>query len=147
MITEIDKKGYAAKDFLINANDFGVLQSRKRIILIGYRKDLNITVPDIKPQFEKRFKVQSIFQDLPKLQAGQGKDKGDKYTGDTNEYLHSSHIRNGLNVLSQHVSRPHTVQDKEIYKIAVEQMKNGDRLNYINLREELKTHRNRHSFF
>ena len=75
MIAEFDKKGYAVKDFLFNASEFGVLQNRKRIILVGYRKDLKITIPDIKPVFDNQYKVQSIFQDLPKLQAGQGKIK------------------------------------------------------------------------
>ncbi|MBC7628098.1 DNA cytosine methyltransferase [Ferruginibacter sp.] len=147
MVKEFDKKGYGVKDFLFNACDFGVLQNRKRIVLVGYRKDLNITVPGIEPVFDKQFKVQSIFQDLPKLQAGQGKDKGDKYASDKNDYLDSAHIRNGIDVLTQHVSRPHTDQDKEIYRIAVDLMKQGDRLNYINLPEKLKTHKNRHSFF
>ncbi len=147
MKTEFDRIGYTIKDFLFNASDFGVLQNRKRIVLVGYRRDLNITVPEIEPVFEKQFKVQSIFQDLPKLQAGQGKDKGDKYASGKNDYLDSAHIRNGIDVLTQHVSRPHTDQDKEIYRIAVDLLKGGDRLNYINLPEELKTHKNRHSFF
>lgn len=147
MIAEFDRRGYAVKDFLLNASDFGVLQNRKRIVLIGYRKNSTITIPDIKPVFDKQFKVESIFQDLPKLQAGQGKDKGDKYAKDTNNYLEHTHIRNGIEVLTQHVSRPHTDQDKEIYRIAVDLMKDGDRLNYITLPERLKTHNNRHSFF
>lgn len=147
MKVEFDRVGYKVNDFLFNASDFGVLQNRKRIVLIGYRKDLSITLPDLKPSIDKNYKVQSIFQDLPKLQAGQGKDKGDKYANNTNEYLDNSQIRNGIEVLTQHVSRPHTDQDKEIYRIAVGLMKDGDRLNYINLPERLKTHNNRHSFF
>jgi len=92
--------------------------------------------------------VQSIFQDLPKLQAGDGQDKDGKYaTKECNEYLESKHIRNGIDVLTQHVSRPHTEQDKEIYRIAVKLMGDGHRLNYINLPDTLKTHNNRHSFF
>ncbi len=144
---EFDRIGYEVKDFLFNASDFGVLQNRKRIILIGCRKELNITVPDIKPVFKVQFKVQSIFQDLPKLQAGQGKDKGANYINGSNSYLDDAHIRNGIDVLTQHVSRPHTEQDKEIYRIAVELMKDGGRLNYVHLPERLKTHNNRHSFF
>ena len=147
MKAEFARIGYAVKDFLFNASDFGVLQNRKRIILVGHRKELNLTIPDIKPKPDMQFKVQSIFQDLPKLQAGQGKDKGDKYATGTNDYLNYSHIRNGIEVLTQHVCRPHTEQDKEIYRIAVGLMKGGNRLNYINLPERLKTHNNRHSFF
>lgn len=147
MIAEFDKKGYAVKDFLFNASDFGVLQNRKRIILIGYKKELKINIPDIKPAFDKKFTVQSIFQDLPELKAGQGKDKGVGYAQGTNDYLNTSHIRNGINVLTQHVSRPHTEQDKEIYSIAVELLKGKERLNYIDLPTRLKTHSNQHSFF
>lgn len=148
MKAKFNRVGYEIKDFLFNASDFGVLQNRKRIILIGHRKELRLTVPDIKPAFDKKFKVESIFQDLPKLQAGQGKDKDGKYTTtELSEYLKYSHIRNGIDVLTQHVSRPHTDQDKEIYQIAVNMLKGGNRLNYVNLRKELKTHKNQHSFF
>jgi DNA (cytosine-5)-methyltransferase 1 len=46
------------------------------------------------------------------------------------------------------MSRPHSDQDKAIYRIAVEKWnKNKERLNYNDLPEELKTHRNRNSFF
>jgi DNA (cytosine-5)-methyltransferase 1 len=147
MKTEFARIEYDVKDFLFNASDFGVLQNRKRIILVGYKKKLNITIPDIKPEFDKRFKVESVFRDLPKLQAGQGKDKGAGYTHGTNNYLNTSHIRNGIDVLTQHISRPHTEQDKEIYRIAVELLKDKERLNYTNLPARLKTHTNQHSFF
>jgi DNA (cytosine-5)-methyltransferase 1 len=148
MNSEFNRKGYAVKDFLVNASDFEVLQNRKRVILIGYRKDLNIIVPDIKSVNTCNHKVQSIFQDLPKINAGEGKDKGDGYTSiKSNEYLDRSHIRNGIKILTQHVSRPHTEQDKEIYRIAVKQLRNGSRLSYTSLPERLRTHKNQHSFF
>ena len=148
MVAAFNKLGYEVTDFLFNAKDFGVLQNRKRIILIGHKRELNLSIPDFTPKDKEHYLVQSIFQDLPKLQAGDGQDKDGKYaTKESNEYLESKHIRNGIDVLTQHVSRPHTEQDKEIYRIAVELMKDGDRLNYINLPERLKTHNNRHSFF
>jgi DNA (cytosine-5)-methyltransferase 1 len=148
MKIEFDRVGYEVKDFLFNASDFGVLQNRKRIILIGYKKGSDLKIPDIKPDINKHFKIQSIFSDLPKLKAGEGCDKDGEYTtSHVNEYLNTSHIRNGIDVLTQHISRPHTVQDKKIYRIAVGLMKNGGRLNYVNLPDELKTHKNQHSFF
>ena len=147
MKEEFDRVGYEIKDFLLNANDFRVLQSRRRIIIIGYRKGSGITVPDLKPGHKKQYEVKSIFNDLPKLKAGAGKDKGGAYANDTNEYLDHAHIRNGIDVLTQHITRPHTEQDKEIYRIAVEQLKKGDRLDYTTLPERLKTHKNQHSFF
>ncbi len=147
MKKKFDAIGYTVKDFLFNAKDFGVLQNRKRIILIGYRKELNIIVPDIKPDKTIEYTVESIFYDLPKIQAGQGKDKNDKYARETNEYLNSTYIRNGIDVLTQHVSRPHTEQDKEIYRIAIGQLKEGERMSYTSLPSRLRTHKNQHSFF
>ena len=148
MVHEFNKLGYEVTDFLFNAKDFGVLQNRKRIILIGHKKELNLSIKDLTPKYEKQYLVQSVFDDLPKLNAGDGKDKGGKYaTIDSNEYLENMHIRNGIDVLTQHVSRPHTEQDKEIYRIAVDLMKDGTRLNYNNLPEKLKSHNNRTSFF
>lgn len=49
--------------------------------------------------------------------------------------------------MTQHVARPHTEQDKEIYRIAVEKLQNGERLNYTALPKRLRTHKNEHSFF
>ena len=37
----------------------------------------------------------------------------------TNDYLSKSFIRNGIDVLTQHKARPHSEQDKEIYRIVV----------------------------
>jgi DNA (cytosine-5)-methyltransferase 1 len=144
---EFDRIGYEVADFLFNANDFGVMQNRKRVILIGHKKELNFLIPDFVSEKKQLYKVHSIFKDLPKLQAGQGTDKGSKYAKKTNQYLRDNHIRNGIHTLTQHVSRPHTTHDKEIYRIAVEQMKKGERLLYTSLPKHLKTHNNQHSFF
>jgi DNA (cytosine-5)-methyltransferase 1 len=147
MKSEFDKIGYEVKDFLFNANDFGVLQNRRRIILIGYRRDLDFTITEFNAKEVKSHKVQAVFQDLPKLHAGEGKDKNGKYARATNSYLEKTHIRNGIDVLTQHVCRPHTEQDKEIYRIAVGQLNDGNRLDYTSLPKRLKTHNNQHSFF
>lgn len=49
--------------------------------------------------------------------------------------------------MTQHIKRPHTEQDKEIYRIAVEKWKSKmGRLDYNDLPERLKTHKNRNAF-
>jgi DNA (cytosine-5)-methyltransferase 1 len=143
------KSGYITEPFLLNANNFGVLQNRKRILIIGYKKEYNFTLPDIENfRSEIKSQVSSIFSDLPKLQAGEGIDKYVQYSNSTNQWLEATHIRNSINVLTQHVARPHTLQDKEIYRIAVEKwLAKKERLDYNDLPERLKTHKNRHSFF
>lgn len=145
-----EKKGYKIEIFKIKAEDYGVLQKRRRLIIIGWNKDL--PQPDL-PDFNKfnsgiNGLVENVFNDLPKLQAGTGIDKYQRYSEGSNNYLSATSIRNGIDVITQHVARPHTVQDKEIYRIAVNKWKNCDeRLNYNDLPEKLKTHNNRTSFF
>ncbi|WP_035693819.1 DNA cytosine methyltransferase [Flavobacterium soli] len=143
-----NKKGYTIEVFTVNAENFGVLQKRKRLIIIGYRNDF---VPNL-PDFEN-FKggltssVDTIFSDLPELQAGTGVDKFTNYSSKTNSYLEQSYIRNGIDILTQHIARPHSIQDKKIYQIAVNKWNDKmERLNYNDLPEDLKTHKNRTSF-
>lgn len=143
------KAGYETKHFHLSANNFGVLQNRKRILIIGYLKELKIFLPEFE-KFESDIssEVGSIFSDLPILKAGQGTEKYTDYAGKTNYWLETAGIRNGLNILTQHVTRPHTKQDKNIYRIAVRKWnKRKERLDYNDLPEKLKTHHNRHSFF
>ena len=143
------EKGYKMKLFTLEANNFGVLQNRKRIIIIGWKKSIFFDIPDLEAVKKTAdYKVKSLFTDLPKLMAGEGKDKFLRYRTKTNNYLDKNGIRNGIDILTQHVARPNTNQDKEIYRIAVEKWNaKKERLNYNDLPERLKTHKNRDSFF
>ena len=143
------KKGYKMELFTVEANKFGVLQNRKRVIIIGWRDDFVPNIPNLE-NIDNSIgsNVESIFSDLPVLNAGEGTDKYQSYRRKTNKYLLDTELRNGINVLTQHIARPHTDQDKEIYRIAVDKWNNeGKRLDYNDLPERLKTHKNRHSFF
>lgn len=143
------EKGYSMRLFTLEANNFGVLQNRKRLIIVGWKSEFSPLIPNLEAiKSVNEFAVKQVFSDLPKLFAGEGKDKFSTYATSTNTYLMESGIRNGIDVLTQHVARPHTIQDKEIYRIAVKQWnKYNTRLDYNSLPERLKTHQNRHSFF
>ncbi len=143
------KKGYSIKIFKVKAENFGVLQKRRRLIIIGWSDDYNTpNLPDLNNYNSGLTSlVSNLFTDLPPLVAGTGKDKYDRYETNSNSYLKDALIRNGIDIVTQHVARPHTQQDKTIYKIAVEKWKNNERLNYNDLPEELKTHKNTTSFF
>lgn len=143
------KKGYKMALFTLEANDFGVLQNRKRIIIIGWKDDFISFIPNLEEiKVNNSYKVKHVLNDLPKVAAGEECGKFLKYKGPTNEYLSSSSIRNGIDILTQHVARPHTTQDKQIYRIAVNKWNEArERLDYNDLPERLKTHKNRHSFF
>lgn len=144
------KKGYKMELFTVEATSFGVLQNRRRIIIIGWKDDFKPNIPNLEEiNLSKNYKVNSLFTDLPFLNDGNGRDKYQEYDKDKrpSKYLIDNHIRNGINVLTQHVARPHTKQDKEIYKIAVSKWNNNQmRLDYNDLPERLKTHKNRNSF-
>lgn len=139
--------GYTVESFKVNANEFGVLQNRKRVIITGWLRELNLSMGDLSDKGSLKYKVGAVFQDLPKIKDGGGKDKYSTYTKPINAYLQFAKIRNGINVLTQHVARPHTKQDKEIYRIAITKWKKDkERVDYNDLPERLKTHNNRKAF-
>jgi DNA (cytosine-5)-methyltransferase 1 len=144
-----NKKGYSIELFTVNARDFGVLQNRRRIIIIGWKMDFIPNLPDLgNLKTETKTQVGKLFDDLPQLQAGEGVEKFRRYEKKADEYLYNSHIRNGIDIVTQHVARPHTVQDLEIYRIAVDKWKNKkERLSYLDLPDRLQTHKNKKSFF
>lgn len=138
--------GYKLDLEVLNANDFGVLQNRNRILLIGWKKGLNFKYPKFNKE-KVRFKVKSIFSDLEKIQAGEGIEKNGKYQKRSNKYLRDAKIRNGIHIVTQHVTRPHTDQDKEIYRIVINKWNDHkQRLSYPVLPDYLKTHKNETSF-
>lgn len=140
--------GYKLKLYTLHANDFGVLQNRKRIIIVGIKKQENLCLPNLEEfKIHHKHLVESIFEDLPHLNAGDGKNRSLNYKTKVNNYLKEFSIRNENDVLTQHLSRPHSDNDKEIYKIAVKKWQfEGLRLNYNDLPRNLKTHRNTRSF-
>jgi DNA (cytosine-5)-methyltransferase 1 len=144
-----NKKGYQIKLHTLEARSFGVLQNRKRIIILGWQKNQKINITNLEKIVIKcNYLVKDLLNDLPVIKAGGGSDRFLKYKTETTEYLKSHALRNGIDILTQHVARPHREQDKEIYKIAVHKWENKqERLNYNDLPERLKTHQNRTSFF
>ena len=144
-----NKKGYEITLYTLEAKNFSVLQNRKRIVILGWKKNINIDIPNLEEiRTEGAYSVDDLLKDLPLLNAGEGKDRYLKYRTKTTEYLESQGLRNGIDILTQHIARPHREQDKEIYKIAVQKWdKKKERLNYNDLPEQLKTHQNRTSFF
>ncbi len=137
--------GYETEYDILEAKEFGVLQNRKRVLLIGRRGKKQGFYPD----FEKWVPdvlVSEVLNDLKPLKAGEGNLLASPYNDYQGSYLFKSHIRNGLDFTTHHIARPHTEQDKEIYRIAVEKWNNGERLVYNDLPERLKTHKNIISF-
>jgi DNA (cytosine-5)-methyltransferase 1 len=130
----------------LNAKDFGVLQDRKRVIIIGWKKELDFKYPDFEIK-ENNFQIlKDLFSDLKPLKNGQGTLNAVEYAKPTTEYLKQTNIRNGLDIVTQHITRPNNENDLEIYQIAVDLWNNGRRLNYAELPKRLIKHSNTDSF-
>jgi len=137
--------GYNINYTIQKSEDFGVLQKRRRIILIGWKKELNFNYP-VFDKIKSEYTLKDIFYDLKKIRPGY-KNPISNYTAPINEYLSKFEIRNGIDFVSQHTTRPHNSQDLEIYKIAIEKLlKCGEKIKYPDLPERLKSHKNEKSF-
>jgi len=137
--------GYELDFTIPNSADFGVLQKRKRIILIGWRKNSDFNYPEF-TKVKKSWKIQDLLLDLKKLKPGE-QNNITKYKKDGSEYLNKFNLRNGVEFVTQHVARPHNNRDLEIYKIAINKwLKDSERLKYPDLPNRLKTHKNEKSF-
>lgn len=137
--------GYNLDYKIQRSEDFGVLQKRRRIILIGWKKDIKFKYPEFE-KIEAKYSIKDILYDLKKIKPGYKKGISD-YIAPINDYLSNFEIRNGVGFVSQHTTRPHNPQDLEIYKIAINKLLNyGERIKYPDLPERLKSHKNEKSF-
>lgn len=137
--------GYQVHFDTLNASDYGVLQARKRIIIVGWRKENDFGFPEI-PRVEKKYSVNDGFSDLPKLKPGDSLNIAN-YKTLANEYLEKFELRNGIDFTTQHIARPHNEKDLEIYKFAIKKWNSeGVRMKYPDLPSKLRTHKNMTSF-
>lgn len=127
-----------------NARTFGVLQNRRRMIIVGWLKQSGLKYPDFL-EIKTDAIVNDLLADLPKLHPGESSDKYARTKASS--YVIGSGIRAKDDVLTLHNSRPNIERDINIYRRAIELWNDGHkRLNYNDLPDELKTHKNRHSF-
>lgn len=139
--------GYSIEYKLLNAKDYGILQNRPRIILIGKHGKHESFYPHI-PTVTSNYTVEEIFKDLPKIKAGKGSYGLKKTLPYKGRYLFEARIKEReLEPVTLHWARPHTAQDLKIYKKTVllwnSQKK---RLSYADLPPKLRTQKNLDSF-
>ena len=147
IFSAVKEQGYELEKNVLNAKDFNVLQDRKRVIIIGWRKDLKLQYPKFDSKEVQYEVLKHLFSDLPKLKSGQGEWNATKYIKKTNSYLEFTGIRNGIDFTTQHIARYNNENDLEIYRIAVEKWINENkRLNYSELPERLIRHNNTKTF-
>lgn len=142
--TRLRDVGYEIECREQNSKNFGVLQNRRRMIIVGWLKDSGMRYPEFEKK-ETSAIVNDLLWDLPKLFPGGHAEAyaTEKYS----DYLRNNGLRTAEDVLTHHISRPNKERDIEIYIRTIEMWNNGHkRLNYNDLPDELKTHRNRKAF-
>ena len=96
-----------------NSKHFGVLQNRRRMIIIGWLKNSGMAYPDFLKK-ESSFTVNDLLADLPKLKPGLG--ASEYRTKTWSKCVSDTEVRTVDDVLTLHKSRPNKDRDIEIYK-------------------------------
>lgn len=137
--------GYSVHYQTLDASDFGVLQARKRVIIVGWRKEEDLGFPILEKQ-KITACINDILSDLPRLKPGESIPVAN-YSKSANNYLESSGIRNSVDFVTQHIARPHNTNDLNIYKYAIEKWENDNiRIKYADLPASMRTQNNMKSF-
>lgn len=147
----IKEAGYKMDLKVLKASDYGVLQNRQRVIIVGWREELtHLHYPDLEPVKDKYEVLKDLFSDLPARKAGEGSMTGVVgYIKDIKEmqYLEKSKIRGEMNFTTQHLVRPLNDNDRQIYLMASDLfIKEGKRLQYRNIPKEYQKHKNTERF-
>ena len=138
--------GYETKYKTLSSENYGVPQSRKRIILVG-KKGKSIDIYPEPDNCSSPILIKKLIADLPTLKAGEGTLGPCSINSDYDPWLREVGIRNDVLPVTFHQARPNNEQDREIYRKAVNLWNEKKaRLMYNKLPERLQTHKNKNSF-
>ncbi|MBT9132491.1 MAG: Modification methylase AplI [Syntrophomonadaceae bacterium] len=125
--------------YILNSADFHIPQTRKRLILIGYKKSLERKNPEIKNIFkglqklalknggEECLTVGDAIGDLPALAPGRGNDGWfGFYSSNTSLKPYQIRMRKDSPGILNHAARTHMQADLERYGFFIEHHRNGN---------------------
>ena len=107
---EFDKVGYNVSVRKLNAAEYGVPQTRIRVIFIGVRKDLPFNEEKLFPIAShpegKQITIEDAIMDLPAIVSGEGQEVMDYLCKPKNKY--QKWARNGSKKVYNHIAMKHT---------------------------------------
>lgn len=136
---------------IINASELGIPQTRKRVILFGFREELGYSYPRI---FDHRYSNQvlttsQVISDLPRLQHGEG-EYGQilayPKVGENALSHFQIDMRDEFIGVLNHQARKHNERDLEHYKDVIIASRQGKRIKYTDFPEERRNHQNQDVF-
>jgi DNA (cytosine-5)-methyltransferase 1 len=121
------------KAMVLNSADYGVPQIRKRVIIIGVRKDINLSPNDVyngikqthydtdvhnetEKEKKKYVTVKDAIGDMPSIKPGGGSDIIEFRPKENNEFLDNIKSKNEL-ILRDHVARTHNENDIQRFEL------------------------------
>lgn len=106
--------GYEVRVKTLKASDYGVPQSRERVIIIGLRNDLGLTPEFPEKKYDVAVTVNEAISDLPIIEAGEGNDKMNYPMNAQNDY--QLFMRKKTRVVYNHIAMKHTKRLIERFK-------------------------------
>ena len=107
-------RGYNVEYKILKASDFGVPQTRERVLIIGARKDLDIRPAFPVPSCHQEISVDDAISDLPQINAGEGVEMSPYPTIPQNEY--QTLMRKNSKLVHNHIAMKHTARLIERFK-------------------------------
>jgi DNA (cytosine-5)-methyltransferase 1 len=135
---------------ILDARNHGVPQIRRRVFIVGVRKDLkrfNMDYPTVIRQLEE-ISVREALSDLSPLVPGSGNDEYQSdYRRFSNLSIYQQRMRRNSPGIMNHFARPQMDSDREIYKkVIITRRKNNRQLKVGDLPKGLCSHKNVTSF-
>ena len=147
MKKEFEEAGYSLGYEVLNTKNYGVPQSRERLIIFGVMNEKKELIQEffknLKKYEENEVDVKTAFQGLPSLKAGE---VNNSYTNLSNDYVEQNFLQDSKTPLTQNIAITNNSNDLAIYKIVAEAKKNGKNIKYSELDSKLKTHKHTDKF-
>ncbi len=137
------------RDNIVECASLNIPQNRKRVILFGFKKDLNFKYPNFhKYKLDiSDITTRAAIGDLPKRNSGVG-EYGEilDYPKNTELSEYQKLMRVESEFITLHQTRYHNDLDIENYKDAILKASKGENFIYTDIPKERRTHKNINSF-
>lgn len=117
--------GYLVDFKILLSSDYGVPQNRQRVIMIGFRKDLDILPEFPNKTYSKPLTVWEAISDLPQIKAKEGEEGMKYHSKPQNEF--QKFVRKSSDSVYNHVAMRHTQRLIDRFKV----IKAGESLAHV----------------
>lgn len=118
ILEEFNSLGYVTDVKILNSAEYGVPQTRRRVLFIGFRNSFNFNTSEIFPKplltTENFVTLNEALSDLPIIEAGQGSEFMEYTCSPKNNF--QTKMRSGSKIIQNHEAMKHTKRLIERFK-------------------------------